>query len=108
MALNSSDASKMVAAPRETISETTPQASAPATAEDKARRQAIFENGTNLMSSQPYKVQSGNPGGAEMPPYFALVARTPDQASVTSGGSVKTYKVSAKPVVSQKLSQSTR
>src|SRR5258708_39792597 len=39
--------------PREAISATTPQAREPATAEDTAKRQAMLENGNNLMNSHP-------------------------------------------------------
>ena len=40
-----------------------PQARAPAAAEEKAARQAMFENGSSLIKVHAHKVQSGYPGG---------------------------------------------
>jgi hypothetical protein len=41
---------------------TNPQARAPAKAEAIAARQAMFENGNNLMKTHVYKVHTGYPG----------------------------------------------
>ena len=81
--------SKMAAPPLDTIKAIKPQARVPATAEETATRQAIFENGSNLVNTPAHKVQSGNPGGDDTPPYAAAVDQTPELSKPTDGPSVR-------------------
>lgn len=79
----------MAAPPLDTNKAIKPQAKAPATAEETATRQAIFENGSNLVNTPAHKVQSGYPGGDDTPPYAAAVDQTPELSKPTLGVSVK-------------------
>ena len=79
----------MAAPPLDTINAVTPLAKAPATTEETATRQAMFEYGSNFVNTRAHKVQSGYPGGDDTPPYAAAVDQTPELSKPTLGASVK-------------------
>ncbi len=65
--LNNPTPSSSMLPNREVISASIPLASAAATAEDTATRQATFENGSNTVNNHVYTVHTGYPGACGTP-----------------------------------------